>query len=284
MDVRKIGALISELRRNKDYTQGELANLLNVSHQAVSKWERGESLPDIGLLPELASLLGITIDALLSGEAASKRLDKTIPEIVDTSDLAAPSLEQQQLQTASTSAGDNSSQHSITWEHISSLAPFLPMETLDAMVEKLEGEMEWSSLHALAPFISRASLERLVGKVIEGSVDAHQIMALAPFLGKDLLDQLVNQAIEGKIDWDIIQGLCPFIDRTTLSRLVQQETISNPDPEMIEGIAPFLDQSDLALLVKRMQSGQLNPMHLSALAPFLPKELLSELVLSFKTV
>ena len=86
MDVRKIGALISELRRDKDYTQGELANLLNVSHQAVSKWERGESLPDIGLLPSLASLLGITIDALLSGGDASKRLDKQVPELEDTAD------------------------------------------------------------------------------------------------------------------------------------------------------------------------------------------------------
>ena len=74
MDVRKIGALISELRRDKDYTQVELANLLNISHQAVSKWERGESLPDIGLLPSLTSLLGITIDALLRGGDASKRL------------------------------------------------------------------------------------------------------------------------------------------------------------------------------------------------------------------
>jgi transcriptional regulator with XRE-family HTH domain len=51
-----VGSYISRLRKEKDFTQMEIANLLNVSHQAVSKWERGESLPDLGTLVELASL------------------------------------------------------------------------------------------------------------------------------------------------------------------------------------------------------------------------------------
>ncbi|MFC5652547.1 helix-turn-helix transcriptional regulator [Paenibacillus solisilvae] len=282
MDVRKIGALISELRRNKDYTQGELANLLKVSHQAVSKWERGESLPDIGLLPELSSLLGITIDALLSGEAAGKERDGRPASL----EVAADSEEhypESQLELTADDAADNSEQRTISWEHIITLAPFLPSETLEMLVETLEGETDWSSLSALAPFLGRASLERLVGKVITGSVDARQILALAPFLGKEPLDQLVDHALDN-LDWEVIQGLCPFVDRATLSKLVQQEALHNPDAGVIAGLAPFLDRSDLAILVKRIQSGQLDPKHLSALAPFLPQELLHELVLPFKAV
>ena len=50
LNQRQIGAYISKLRKEKDMTQGQLADELNISHQAVSKWERGDSLPDIGTL------------------------------------------------------------------------------------------------------------------------------------------------------------------------------------------------------------------------------------------
>jgi transcriptional regulator with XRE-family HTH domain len=49
-----IGSYISKLRKDKDLTQVELAEKLNSSHQAVSKWERGDSLPDLGTLTALA--------------------------------------------------------------------------------------------------------------------------------------------------------------------------------------------------------------------------------------
>ena len=54
------------LRKTKKYTQQKLADRLGVSHQAVSNWERGEAMPDITLLPELAKLLGTTTDKILS--------------------------------------------------------------------------------------------------------------------------------------------------------------------------------------------------------------------------
>lgn len=63
-----IGKKIAELRRAKSYTQEELAEKLNVSAQAVSKWENDLSCPDILLLPELANLFNTTVDDLLSKE------------------------------------------------------------------------------------------------------------------------------------------------------------------------------------------------------------------------
>ena len=57
-DKNIISSKIAELRRSIPLTQAELADRLGISHQAVSQWERGETLPDITLLPELASLLG----------------------------------------------------------------------------------------------------------------------------------------------------------------------------------------------------------------------------------
>lgn len=64
----KVGAYIMILRKAKKYTQQGLAEKLGVSHQAVSNWERGESMPDISILPELASLLGTTTDNILSAD------------------------------------------------------------------------------------------------------------------------------------------------------------------------------------------------------------------------
>jgi len=66
-DTKEIGNHIARLRKSKGLTQNELGDRLYVSFQAVSKWERGESMPDISLLPDLASALETTIDNILSG-------------------------------------------------------------------------------------------------------------------------------------------------------------------------------------------------------------------------
>lgn len=68
MDIT-LGERISTLRRQKEMTQESLAKELNVSAQAVSKWENDQTCPDISLLPELAHILGVTVDELLTGKS-----------------------------------------------------------------------------------------------------------------------------------------------------------------------------------------------------------------------
>ena len=67
MDIQAVGRQISDLRRAKGLTQAELGNRLGVTYQAVSKWERAETLPDTAILPELAEVLETTVDNLLRG-------------------------------------------------------------------------------------------------------------------------------------------------------------------------------------------------------------------------
>lgn len=67
---------ISELRRAAEMTQFELAERLNYSDKAVSKWERGESVPDIAVLKKIADIFSVTVDYLLEEEHAKKRFDK----------------------------------------------------------------------------------------------------------------------------------------------------------------------------------------------------------------
>ena len=67
MDIKKVGGQIAFLRKAKKLTQSELGDRLGVTFQAVSKWERGETLPDISLLPDLAKILETTVDFILVG-------------------------------------------------------------------------------------------------------------------------------------------------------------------------------------------------------------------------
>lgn len=68
MDKKKTGDLIKDARIRKNYTQSELGGLLGVTNKAVSRWENGESFPDIGLLENLSNLLDIKIQDIVVGE------------------------------------------------------------------------------------------------------------------------------------------------------------------------------------------------------------------------
>lgn len=65
MDNMKTGEVISKRRKELGLTQNQLAKSLNISFQAISKWENGTTFPDIAMLPKLAAALNTTVDALL---------------------------------------------------------------------------------------------------------------------------------------------------------------------------------------------------------------------------
>ena len=71
MDQIKIGKFIAECRKKANLTQMQLAEKLNITDRAVSKWERGKGLPDVSLMLDLCEIFGITVNELLSGEEIS---------------------------------------------------------------------------------------------------------------------------------------------------------------------------------------------------------------------
>ena len=86
MDQEKIGKFISECRKEKGLTQAMLAEKLNISDRAVSKWERGICLMDMSLLKPLSEILGVSVNEILAGEKIKEenKLDDNI--IIDTID------------------------------------------------------------------------------------------------------------------------------------------------------------------------------------------------------
>ena len=75
-----IGKRIAALRREKGLKQDDLAQMLEVSPQAVSKWENDQTCPDISLLPKLAKILEVTVDELLSGKQEQQPVVTLVPE------------------------------------------------------------------------------------------------------------------------------------------------------------------------------------------------------------
>lgn len=74
MRKNNVSDLLIKLRKEYGYTQSDLADRLDVSFQAVSKWERGENLPDAYTLLELAKIYDVTVDEILKGEVQPKQL------------------------------------------------------------------------------------------------------------------------------------------------------------------------------------------------------------------
>ena len=80
MDQIKIGKFIQEQRKEKNITQSELAEKLNITDRAISKWENGKCTPDVGTMPELCKILNITINDLFSGEVVDMKENEKVLE------------------------------------------------------------------------------------------------------------------------------------------------------------------------------------------------------------
>jgi len=100
MDAIKIGQHIAALRKDKGLTQQELAEQLNVTAKAVSKWETGHGLPDIQTIEPLAGALGVSIPEIMKGEAIPRET-LPLPPAETLVDTAAYVEEQERLKRRS---------------------------------------------------------------------------------------------------------------------------------------------------------------------------------------
>ncbi len=71
---------ITELRKEQKWTQAELAEKINYSDKSVSKWERGDALPDLKVLKQMADLFGVTLDYFVTENAAESKKQLSIPK------------------------------------------------------------------------------------------------------------------------------------------------------------------------------------------------------------
>ncbi|WP_367924798.1 helix-turn-helix domain-containing protein [uncultured Ruthenibacterium sp.] len=82
MDPIKTGSFIKELRKNKGWTQEQMAEAFRVSRRTVSRWETGSNLPELDLLMEMADFFNVDLRELLDGERRAKKMEKELEETV----------------------------------------------------------------------------------------------------------------------------------------------------------------------------------------------------------
>jgi len=188
MDNRKAGKKIAQLRQTRCMTQQQLAAILNVSHQAVSKWESGLALPDIQTMLELTRFFGITVEQLLceaetpeeiqvnNEDSIAEEATETIcgeEPVVDDAEKNHMNIQQLQqmapyMSKAAVEELALQMEDSMTAAHLTKLAPFVSQETLTALIEKHKPQFSWDSLKRIAPFMSREAVDALAKAIASG--------------------------------------------------------------------------------------------------------------------
>ncbi|KZE69193.1 hypothetical protein AWM68_02690 [Fictibacillus phosphorivorans] len=298
LNSQLIGSYISKLRKEKDFTQVELAEQLNISHQAVSKWERGESLPDIGTLVSLAALFQTSVDVLLSGgsrtvssnhvgqmvnqlathqlEGAASLLnagDTDVYEFIAIAPLLKTGVIEEVIQHVN--------EERLNLEHVIQLAPFVNETLLGKLLTKLKiEECSWEQVESLAPFLPKPFLSDLLTKV-NAPVTLANLLHLAPFLAGEI-QSLMQQIDIEQINWHDIERLAPFISSDQLTDIIQKCNDSIETMRQLVAVAPFLEKEHIESIFLQTESISISKNDVLALAPFVSKSLLERLISSLK--
>ena len=168
-NMENVGLKIAELRKKRNMTQMELADKMGISFQAVSNWERGNSMPDISKLPELAEVFGVTIDELLGedSKAVKSAINGEIHEYIKQSEDAlreviriAPILPPRQIEETLA----NSEIHSL--HDIEELLPFVGEDIANAIAMKEAERGNYRDLDIVAPFVSQGVISDIARKMV----------------------------------------------------------------------------------------------------------------------
>lgn len=219
-DTMKIAAVIKQARIDRNMTQMNLADAMGVSYQAVSNWERGNSMPDIAKLEDLCSTLDITVEQLLGMENPTtvavqkviRQEELTEEELTEVAPALTPKELKKQMKA-------EKKQKKRKIKSIEDLAPFMSQEDLDELVAELTDE-ELVSLDHIAPFLSKEGLRKLADRCAAAG-KGDELEDLAPFLGPDVLTDLMERYMAGAWTCEDISDLYPFLPKETLTKLAR---------------------------------------------------------------
>ncbi len=218
-DTNMIARKIKQARIDKNMTQMNLADAMGVSYQAVSNWERGNSMPDIAKLGDLCQVLGLSVNELLGMEEPAAK-------------AAAKAMEQQEM----------------TIEELAEVAPMLKPSEVKEQVKARKKKLDLARIANLAPHLDEASLSEIVLEAAEDSLEG--IDEIACYLDTKTLEQIVERAKPEDMS-ELIEIAC-YLSKKALERLV--ERILDEDLGEISEIACYLDSSALEKLVRRYEA------------------------------
>ena len=278
-DMIEIGRRIANYRKEKGMTQMGLANQLGVSYQAVSNWERGESMPDIAKLEDLSRELGASIDEILGNDKKSKAAEilsrgeipedikEVLPELLP---VMTPEQIDESVQTLEEDTLDVS--------YLVAIAPFVDKEIVSELALKMQGEVDPMMLCGLAPFLKNGVLDKVMKNCVKRPLNHAEQMALFPFMTKELRSKSMPESSAEEVNLPYLISIAPFVGKEKVSVLALQLD-GEVDPMMLCGLAPFLEHGVLDSIIKKCVKRPLNHVEQMGLAPFLSRESLTKLLL-----
>lgn len=259
-DMMKIGQRIAERRKAQNLTQMNLADELGISFQAVSNWERGETMPDIGKLPEIAEILDCSIDYLLGNRRASDVVEfmtagKDLEDPITAEEVVsmAPALEPKVTEQVIQQSGKSKEIEDLDFHALVQLAPFIGSQFLGEKLLQLDpSEMDIELVAGIAPFVDKDDLSLLVDRAMDSGkkIRSELLPALAPFLKKKKLGEIFLEAVEDEdFDEDLIMSIVPFIKKDVLHQYLVEHADSIKSKNLLINIAPFVDKEVLQFLL-----------------------------------
>ena len=196
MNIVKFGAYISRLRKERDMPQSKLADILNLTRQAVSKWERGEGFPDITILCEIANVFNVSVDTLLNAGEASGNEAAILSSVTKNQEISKEILEDKNA-----------------IQDIINIAPYLKVSNLSAIAEQLaKYNININKLIELSEFMNDESITKLFQNSDLENLDDALLERLLPFLDQDSIYVILERVMNGqnKVDlWGYIpNALC----------------------------------------------------------------------------
>ena len=241
IDMNKVARNIKNARTKKNMTQLELADIVGVSYQAVSNWERGNSMPDIGKITDIAKALDLDMSELLGDDSGSTVIKKVLDnkdESLTAEELkeVAPMLPPDEVKEKVKKISDEGT---LNLHSLVAFAPFLDDDYLDEIADRV-GTAQIKDLVALAPFLSDETITKISRKV--ESANIKDLVALAPFMSDEALDEVITR-MDAK-DFEGVTALAPFLSDETLDKIVDM-AIENGDVSKLTGTACYLGRKSL---------------------------------------
>jgi transcriptional regulator with XRE-family HTH domain len=247
MNMELIGRYIAGLRKQKDLTPVELAKLLNLPHPTVSKWERGESMPDMATLPQLAALLDTRVHDLLEGGKRSYAYPGTavVEQLVEKLNNNQPEQVALMINEQKASLAD-----------LLPLLPILKASMLRKILEHVEStRFTLAETLKLAPFLLEDSIELIISQVLAGKLDWHYITGLAPYIEEDLFDRIVDAQLADGGDVTRLPALAPYLTAPKRNAIAERIVADGRDKNLLIPLAPFLADPVLAQLISSLLKG-----------------------------
>ena len=284
-NMKNIGLKISQLRKEKNMTQMELADRMGISFQAVSNWERGNSMPDISKLPELAQIFNVTMDEILCEKCElieSVVNDKVSEHVEDNTvtpqELAdiAPLLKAEQadmiFEKVEKEMENSQEMHDVGFGDGRPLLPFLNNDKINALVRKAADTGSYKKLFEIAPFVERNVLEQIARDM---EAERKSISDVVPFVSDALMEEIAMNRYRTE-GFCMLDDIMPFIPAETLQKIAEEE-YERQGLEHFESIAPFLDSGFLNGLAKKaIRKDGIEAV--SGITDFLDRDMLSEYI------